>query len=141
MSTVYLGIGSNLGDRKKNIEDALLYLETEGIDVIRCSSIIETDAVGGPPQPKFLNAVALCETDHSPEKFLKILQTIEKKLGRVRTIINGPRTIDLDILLFDDLRVSSPELTIPHPRMFNRDFVMIPLKEIAPELISSSQNS
>ena len=140
MSTVYLGIGSNLGDRKKNIEDALLYLETEGIDVIRCSSIIETNAVGGPPQPKFLNAVAFCETDHSPQEFLKVLLTIEKNLGRERTVTNGPRTIDLDILLFDDLSISTPELTIPHPRMFKRDFVMTPLKEIAPELISLSKS-
>ena len=135
MAIVHIGIGSNLGDREKNIEDALLNIEMEGIDIIRSSSLIETVPVDGPEQPKFLNGVIQCETDHSPEKLLKILQSIEQKLGRVRTVVNGPRTIDLDILLYDDLCLSTLELTIPHPRMLRREFVMKPLNEVAPDIV------
>ncbi|MBF0521861.1 MAG: 2-amino-4-hydroxy-6-hydroxymethyldihydropteridine diphosphokinase [Candidatus Omnitrophica bacterium] len=136
MSIVFLGLGSNIGIRQKNITDALDSLECCGVHIQKCSTIIETEPVGGPPQGKFLNAVAKAETLLTPEKLLKETQTIEKKLGRLKTVINGPRTIDIDILLYDDLRISMPELTIPHPRMFEREFVLKPLSEIAPEIIN-----
>jgi len=135
MATVFLGIGSNLGDRYDNIRQSLSLLEENGVKVLRCSTIIETDPVDGPPQDKYLNAVIKCDTDLAPEQLLGSLQNIEKSLGRTRDLLNGPRTIDLDILLYDDMTMQTPSLTIPHPRMFQRDFVMEPLKEIAPDFV------
>lgn len=134
MAHVYLGIGSNLGDRRKHIDEALSALKEAGITVHKVSSLIETAPVGGPPQGLFLNGAAHIETHLSPEKLLHLLKNIEKKLGRVKTIKNGPRTIDLDILLFENVAVNIAELTIPHPRMKHRDFVLLPLKEIAPDI-------
>jgi 2-amino-4-hydroxy-6-hydroxymethyldihydropteridine diphosphokinase len=134
LETVYLGLGSNLGNRKKNIESAISELNNAGIKVERISSLVETDPVGGPPQGKFLNAVIKAKTSFSPEDLLEKLKHIEKMLGRKKTIVNGPRTIDIDILLYSRLKVSTPQLTIPHPRMFTRPFVMEPLKEIEPEI-------
>ena len=135
MATIYLGLGSNLGDRHKNIASAVECLNQNGITIKKLSTIIETDPVGGPKdQGKFLNAVAKAETNLSPENLRNTLKTIEQTLGRVKTAKNGPRTIDLDILLYDMDVVNTSELIIPHPRMLNRDFVMIPLKEIAPDL-------
>lgn len=134
MSIVYIGIGSNLGNRKKNIETAFSILEERGIHILKISSLIETDPLDGPAQEKFLNAVIKTETYLSPQELLTQLKSIEKRLGRVPTVRNGPRTIDLDILLYDQLTLNTSQLTIPHPRMFLRDFVMTPLKEIAPEM-------
>jgi len=122
MSLAYIGIGSNLGNRKENIGKALSLMQECGIKILKRSSVIETDPVGGPPQGKFFNAVIKIETELEPIELLKVLQNIEKKLGRIRTVINGPRTIDLDILLYDNLALKTPELTIPHPRMFEREF-------------------
>lgn len=113
---------------------AIRRLEDNNIRIRKRSSLIETDPVGGPPQGKFLNGVLEAATDLSPENLLKCLKTIEQELGRSATIRNGPRTIDLDILLYDDLRVETEELTIPHPRMKEREFVMRPLNEIDPDL-------
>ena len=141
MATVYLGIGSNLNDRRKNIDQALALLQEKGGEVLRCSTIIETDPVGGPPQNKFLNGVVQIQTELSPQKLLKVLKEIEITLKRTRTEINGPRTIDLDILLYDNLHINTNELTIPHPRMFDRDFVMKPLREIAPEITRSETHA
>ena len=132
---MFLALGSNLGDRPKNIQSAIECLQKNEIAVEKISSVIETDPVGGPPQDKYLNAVIQCKTEQSPTQLLKTLQSIETKLGRERTVKNGPRTIDLDILLYDNVIVSLEGLTIPHPRMFDREFVMIPLKEIAPEVV------
>jgi len=141
LATVYLGIGSNLNDRRKNIDQALALLQEKGGEVLRCSTIIETDPVGGPPQNKFLNGVVQIQTELSPQKLLKVLKEIEITLKRTRTEINGPRTIDLDILLYDNLHINTNELTIPHPRMFDRDFVMKPLREIAPEITRSETHA
>jgi 2-amino-4-hydroxy-6-hydroxymethyldihydropteridine diphosphokinase len=138
LAIVYLGLGSNLGDRSKNINDAVTMLEANGIRSIKLSTIIETDPVGGPPQGLFLNAALKAETDHSPLRVLEISQNIEKQLGRIRTIKDGPRTIDIDILIYEGVKMDTPELTIPHPRMHQRDFVIKPLREIAPELATSS---
>jgi 2-amino-4-hydroxy-6-hydroxymethyldihydropteridine diphosphokinase len=130
---VYIGVGSNLGNRRQNIRQALNLLDqTPGIRVKKISSISETDPVGGPRQGKYLNAVASISTTVTPAKLLKTLQAIEKQLGRVRTIKNGPRTIDLDILLYGNRGIKTKRLTIPHPRMFERDFILKPLLEIHP---------
>jgi 2-amino-4-hydroxy-6-hydroxymethyldihydropteridine diphosphokinase len=127
----YISIGSNLGDRKKHIESAIEKLEeTEKIEVKRVSGIYETKPVGGPKQGKYLNGAIEIETGLGPRELLTKLQDIEKQLGRKRTIKNGPRTIDLDILLYGDSNIDEPDLKIPHPRMRERDFVMKPLKEI-----------
>ena len=133
MATAYLGIGSNMGDRKQHIHDALNLLEQKNITVIAVSSLIETDPVGGPPQGPFLNGAIKIETDRSPHDLLSCLKSIEHLLGRRPSIKNGPRPIDIDILLYNNDTIKTPTLTIPHPRMAERDFVMQPLKEIIDE--------
>ncbi len=138
MPIVFLGLGSNLGDRSKYIHDALDLLGAAGIRALRLSHIVETDPVGGPPQGLFLNAVLKAETDLSPEEVLRISQGIENRLGRVREAVHGPRTIDIDILLYDSRRINIPGLIIPHPKMWERDFVMIPLQEIDPTITTFS---
>lgn len=134
MAVVYLGLGSNVGDRAEFIQRAVQELEARGIQIQKLSSVIETDPVGGPAQEKYLNAVVEGITVLSPEDLLETVREVETLLGRVRNVRNGPRTIDVDILLYDHIQMSAPLLTIPHPRMFSRDFVLIPLKEIAPHL-------
>lgn len=135
MPTVYIAFGSNLGDRQKNIDRAIALLnKTDKVTVKKISSIYETDPVGGPKQGKFLNGVAEINTTLGPEALLEVLNKIEGQLERVRTEHWGPRTIDLDILLYGDLNVKKENLIIPHPRMMERGFVLNPLKEIAPQL-------
>ncbi len=129
MALVYLGLGSNLGDRLENIQNAI-HLVSKRISVEKISTIIETDPIGGPPQGKYLNAVLKARTGLSAYKLLKITQGIENVFGRVRTIKNAPRTIDIDILLYDDVHINDEDLIIPHPRMLERTFVMKPLEEI-----------
>lgn len=132
---VYLALGANLGQREKNIAAALNALQhTKGVSVEAVSSLYETDPVGGPPdQPRFMNAAAKLSTDLAPERLLAVLQQIEFSLGRRRGERWGPREIDLDILLYDNLVTSEDGLTIPHPLMHERRFVMEPLAEIAPK--------
>jgi 2-amino-4-hydroxy-6-hydroxymethyldihydropteridine diphosphokinase len=132
MSIAYLALGSNLGDRNKYITDAIGLLKASGVRVLKLSTIIETDPVGGPEQGKYLNAVLKAETNLLPEDLHCLTQSIEHRLGRLRKERNGPRTIDIDILLYDDIKLVSRNLQIPHPRMFEREFVMKPLLEIAP---------
>ncbi len=133
-TTVYIGIGANLGDRRQNIEEAIWMLDEVGeTEVKKFSSLIETEPEGGPPQGKFLNAAAEIATMLSPFELLRKLQEIEMKLGRTREVRWGPRTIDLDILLYGNEIIDTEILRVPHPRMLDRDFVMIPLTEIAPE--------
>ncbi len=127
----YIGIGSNLGDREKYIENAIEKLKNiEGVEVKRVSNIHETEPVGGPRQGKYLNAAIEIETGLKPRELLVKLQDIEKQLGRKRTVKDAPRTIDLDILLYGDNKIDEPDLKIPHPGMREREFVMKPLKEI-----------
>jgi 2-amino-4-hydroxy-6-hydroxymethyldihydropteridine diphosphokinase len=134
LASVFLALGSNLGNRRHNIEKALHLLKEKGIIVEKMSSIIETDPVGGPPhQEQYLNAVIQVETKSSPVELLQTLQSIELQLGRTRDVVHGARTIDLDILFYDNLKINTPQLTIPHPRMGQRFFVLEPLKEISPE--------
>ena len=131
MTTCYIGIGSNLGDRYGHIDAAIGELKkTEGVVVKRTSSIYETDAVSAIPQGKFLNGVIEIETTLAPQGLLKTLNALEKKLGRARTARNGPRTIDLDILYYGDDRFDTPSLTIPHPRIEEREFVLRGLREL-----------
>ena len=134
MATVYLALGSNVGDRHSSIQRAVEALNAAGILVEGVSTIIETEPVGGPAQGKFLNAVLKARTDLSPQTLHSLTKRIETDLGRVHREVNGPREIDIDILLYDDLTLDLPNLTIPHPRMLARKFVMGPLREIAPEL-------
>lgn len=133
----YIGLGANLGRREKTITAALNALETtREIEVASVSSLYETDPVGGPPgQPKFLNAAAHLRTTLSPERLLKVCIRIEEALGRRRDVHWGPRTIDLDLLLYDREIRASAELTLPHPFLHERRFVLEPLAEIAPELV------
>lgn len=131
MTTCYIGIGSNLGDRRKFIDSAVEELtRTRGIAVKRTSSIYETEPVGAVAQGKFLNGVLEIETSLAAEDLLRELNRIEALLGRKRSIPNGPRTIDLDILYYGDESVRSAVLTIPHPRLGEREFVLKGLREL-----------
>lgn len=135
MATAYIALGSNLGDKKANLTTALFYLVREPRIILeKLSSFMETKPYGVTDQPDFLNGCCRIWTDLSPRQLLTALQAIEKKMGRVRTRRWGERNIDLDILLYDDITVNEPDLTIPHPDMKNRDFVMKPLQEIAPDV-------
>jgi 2-amino-4-hydroxy-6-hydroxymethyldihydropteridine diphosphokinase len=137
-SIAYIGIGSNLGDRSARILQAVnMADETEGIRVRRVSQIIETEPVGPVQQGKFLNGVMEIETDLPPVELLAALQEIERALGRDRQAEQrwGPRTCDLDILLVGQVVMETAELTIPHPRMHDRLFVLRPLAEIAPDVV------
>jgi 2-amino-4-hydroxy-6-hydroxymethyldihydropteridine diphosphokinase len=137
MAIVYLALGSNLGDRLEYINKAVEGLEACGMKVLKFSTVIETDPVGGVPQDKYLNAVLKASTHFSPEELHVITRGIERKLGRIEKNTGGPRVIDIDILLYDDIKLITPSLLIPHPRMFERSFVMQPLEEIDPALCAS----
>ena len=139
---VYLGLGSNLGDREENIKRAIALIHERVGEVVRQSSLIETGPWGFESDHPFLNGVILCETVCTPRQVLKATQKIERELGRKKktTLLShlspltshlySDRPIDIDILLYDDLTVNEPDLKIPHPLMHERDFVMIPLREI-----------
>ncbi|HOU37107.1 MAG TPA: 2-amino-4-hydroxy-6-hydroxymethyldihydropteridine diphosphokinase [Candidatus Omnitrophota bacterium] len=138
MVVCYIGLGSNLGDRRHYINAALKKMKLlTRTKVRKISGVIETLPEGGPPQGPYLNAVAEIETDLGPYQLLAELQNIESSLGRVRTMVNGPRTIDLDILIYGDIRMREEALCIPHPRMLERKFVLVPLEEIAPKAIEA----
>lgn len=134
MTALYLGLGSNIGNRDANIRQALDQLQTDDLRLLRVSSLYETEPMGFQDQPWFLNQVAEFETELSPPQLLKQIQAVEKTLGRKREIVNGPRTIDIDILLFGDVIMNTAELTIPHPRYRERLFVLEPLLELNPAL-------
>jgi 2-amino-4-hydroxy-6-hydroxymethyldihydropteridine diphosphokinase len=136
MPAAFIGIGSNLDDRERAIEDALRLLNAHaGIDVVAVSAIRETDPVGVVDQPRFLNAAARLETRLSPRQLLDRLLGIERELGRVRIERDGPRTIDLDLLVYGDEVVDEPGLRVPHPRLHERRFVLEPLNDLDPDLI------
>ena len=130
-STVYLSLGSNLGDRETNLRDAIARLRTEG--QVSVSSFYETQPVEFTDQAWFFNCAAALETRQTPEQLMAAILNIEQQMGRQRIQKKGPRIIDIDILLVGDLILESPELTIPHPAMHKRRFVLKPLAEIAPE--------
>jgi 2-amino-4-hydroxy-6-hydroxymethyldihydropteridine diphosphokinase len=135
MSSAYIGVGSNLGDRKRAIEDALRLLDAhQGIGVVAVSKIRETDPVGVVEQPRFLNAAARLETNLPPRVLLSRLLGVEHELGRVRTERYGPRIIDLDLLVYDGEVVDEPGLRVPHPHLHERRFVLEPLNDLDPNL-------
>lgn len=133
MHTVYLGLGSNLGDRERNLREAIRLISDRVGRVTRQSSFIETKPWGYESTHQYTNAVILCETAKTPREVLLLTQQIERDMGRKTKSVAGgyaDRTLDIDILLYDDLIVDEPDLKIPHPLMHQRDFVMIPLREI-----------
>ena len=135
MSTAYVALGSNLGDREENLRNALKHLEANGVRVVKVSTFIETEPYGVTDQPGFVNAVCQVETELEPLELLRLLLKIELEMGRVRIRRWGERNIELDLLLYEDACVVSDELTLPHPDMQNRDFVLLPLAEIAGEVL------
>lgn len=136
----YIGLGANLGDRLGNIDRAVELLgDTDGIAVMKVSSVVETAAVGGPPDsPHYLNAAAELQTTLPAHPLLHRMLQIERELGRIRRTRWEPRPIDLDLLLYGDHILSSDELVVPHPLMHERRFVLAPLAEIAPEVVHPS---
>jgi len=134
VKTVYLALGSNIGDRESNLRAAILSLSAAGIAVLRESPIYETEPVGYANQGWFLNMVVEAGTALFPMQLLTRTGKIERALGRVRTVPNGPRTIDIDVLLYANAVVRTPRLEIPHPRMQERRFVLAPLADLAPAL-------
>ena len=133
--TAYVALGSNLGDKEANLRRALELLEERGVEVVKTSSFICTEPYGVTDQPQFLNGVCEVRTSLVPLALLHTLLEIEQEMGRVRLRHWGERNIDLDLLLYEDVVMDTPELKLPHPDMQNRDFVLLPLAEIAPELV------
>lgn len=132
MSTAYIALGSNLGDKEKNLRRALLLLTQQGVEVVKVSSFITTEPYGVTDQPQFLNAVCEVRTNLKPLALLDVLLATELAMGRVRLRHWGERNIDLDLLLYGDVVMNTKRLRLPHPDMQNRDFVLLPLAEIAP---------
>lgn len=134
MPKVFLSLGSNRGDRLENLRRSLRRIAgIKGVEIKKLSSIYETEPVGFKEQRDFLNMVIEIWTELEPHHLLRTLQSIEKELGRERTFKGGPRTIDIDILYYGNLILNDPMLTIPHPEIENRRFVLVPLNEIAPK--------
>ncbi|MDQ0273071.1 2-amino-4-hydroxy-6-hydroxymethyldihydropteridine diphosphokinase [Cytobacillus purgationiresistens] len=141
MNVAYIGLGSNIGNRSENLNEAIKSLSLlEGISVVNYSSIYETDPVGYEDQDQFLNMVIQLETVMSPMQLLETCLQVEKNLGRKRLVRWGPRNIDLDILLYNHENIETEKLIIPHPRMQERAFVLIPLLEIQPDISLPEMN-
>jgi 2-amino-4-hydroxy-6-hydroxymethyldihydropteridine diphosphokinase len=143
MTLAFVGLGANLGEREETIRRAVKLLgDAPGVRVVGVSSLIETDPVGYLDQPRFVNAAAALETSLRPRELLELLLRIERELGRTRTGPRfGPRTIDLDVLLYGDEVVDEPGLSIPHPRLHERRFALEPLAELDRELVVPGQGS
>jgi 2-amino-4-hydroxy-6-hydroxymethyldihydropteridine diphosphokinase len=135
MSIVYIGIGSNLGNRRKNCRDAIELLKKKGVIVNKNSSFYKTEPWGIKDQPKFLNVAIEIETDLKPHDLLAVLKKVEDEIGRKKSYKWGPRLIDLDILFFGNIVIDEDNLKIPHPLMHEREFVLRPLQEIAPDMV------
>jgi 2-amino-4-hydroxy-6-hydroxymethyldihydropteridine diphosphokinase len=136
----YLALGSNVGDRQAHLQLAVDALaRTRGVLVAAVSRVYETAPVGGPPQDPFLNAVVAIDSELEPHELLAVAHEIEARAARVRTVRWGPRTLDVDVLLVGDIEVDDADLTIPHPRMWERDFVLAPLRDVAPELVAADR--
>ncbi len=135
-TTCYLSLGSNLGDRAANLADALRRLRNHPqLQILNVSSVYQTAPVGPQDQPDFYNIVAQVEANCTVKELLEIAQQVEQEMGRVREEHWGPRNIDIDILLYGTETIDTPELQVPHPQMMQRQFVLVPLAEIAPDLI------
>ncbi|HEX5096696.1 MAG TPA: 2-amino-4-hydroxy-6-hydroxymethyldihydropteridine diphosphokinase [Acidimicrobiia bacterium] len=136
MTQAFLALGSNLGDRAAHLQAAVDGLaRAPGTRVVAVSRVYETAPVGGPEQGAYLNAVVEVDTDLDPHALLAVGQQLERAAQRVRNERWGPRTLDVDVLLYDDLEIDSEDLVVPHPRMWERAFVLVPLRDIAPELV------
>ena len=133
--TAYVALGSNLGDKEANLRRALELLIERGVEIVKTSTFISTEPYGVTDQPTFLNGVCEVRTSLEPLELLHTLLEIEQEMGRVRLRHWGERNIDLDLLLYEDVVMDTPQLKLPHPDMQNRDFVLLPLAEIAPELV------
>ena len=134
----YLALGSNLGDRLAHLQGAVDALAAAGsVRIVAVSRVYETAPVGGPPQDAFLNAVVGIATELEPHPLLELAQRLERGAARERAERWGPRTLDVDVLLYDDLELDTPDLTIPHPRMWERGFVLAPLRDVAPDLVDA----
>jgi 2-amino-4-hydroxy-6-hydroxymethyldihydropteridine diphosphokinase len=129
---IVLALGSNLGDRESNLDQAISELE-KIIEITHLSTLHETAPVGGPKQGDYLNAVLIGETQLDPHELLALTSKIETKLGRVREVRNGPRTVDIDLIVFGALQIKTPDLELPHPRAHEREFVLAPWLEIDPD--------
>ena len=130
------GIGSNLGDRKGHLERAVTTIAaTSGVDVVGVSPLVETDPVGGPEQPDYLNAVVVVDTSRTAAELLAVAQRCESDAGRTRDVRWGPRTLDVDLLAYDQLELESTTLTLPHPRATQRAFVMVPWSAVDPDFV------
>lgn len=133
MSRAVLSIGSNLGDRLATMQSALALLAAAGVRTVAVSPVYETDPVGGPEQPDYLNAVVVAETELSPYELLDVVNAAEDGLGRKRSERWGPRTVDIDIVVFDDVVSHDASLTLPHPRVAERAFVIVPWSDVEPD--------
>jgi 2-amino-4-hydroxy-6-hydroxymethyldihydropteridine diphosphokinase len=131
----FLGLGSNLGDRRALLAEAVAALP----DVVAVSPLYETDPVGGPEQGAFLNLVVELDTDRTPRELLALCQQREQAAERVREVRWGPRTLDVDVLWVEGVEVDEPDLVVPHPRMWERRFVLAPLRDLAPDLVTEAQ--
>jgi 2-amino-4-hydroxy-6-hydroxymethyldihydropteridine diphosphokinase len=134
MATVYLALGSNIGDREKNLREAIRLLREAGLQITKISSFYETEPVDYLDQPWFLNGALEAQTEFSPTQLLTRLGAVESQMGSKKAFAKGPRLIDLDILLYGEATIKTPELQVPHPRMLRRNFVLVPLAEIAPTI-------
>lgn len=134
MAIVYIALGSNVGEREQNLREAIRRIGASGVRVTKTSSIYETEPVDYLDQPWFLNGVLEAQTELPAHELLATLRKIESEMGSKKPFAKGPRLIDLDILLYDDTTIHTPELDVPHPRMLLRNFVLVPLVEIAPYL-------
>lgn len=140
MTRAYLALGSNLGDRAAHLQHAVDGLAAAGgVEVVAVSHVYETTPVGGPPQPDYLNAVVAIETDLTPRRLLGLAQGLEAAAARVRGERWGPRSLDVDVLLVGDAVVSEPDLVVPHPRLRERRFVLVPLADVAPASVVEPQ--
>jgi len=138
LTKIYLGLGSNLGRRARNLSAARRRLRQKGVRIVRQSRVIETEPWGVADQPRFLNQVVEGEWSGTPRRLLAVAKEVEREGGRTKTVRWGPRVIDVDILLFGDRRVNSRDLVIPHPRIAERPFVVEPLKELGVNLAGRS---
>ena len=137
MSRVFIGVGSNQGDRLSLVSQAVKLLGgTDGVRLLRMATILETEPIGGPPQEPFLNTVVELDTTRTPQELLALLKDIERTLGRLPSAVRWvARPIDLDLLLYGDRIIHEPNLTVPHPRLHERGFVLEPLAQLVPELV------
>jgi len=135
MNKIFLITGGNIGNRKKNLETAATLIQDQIGTIVKSSKIYETDAWGITDQPAFYNQVHIVESNFSAKEILNKILNIEEKMGRVRTVKNAARIIDIDILFFNNEIINKPNLNVPHPQIINRRFVLMPLNELAPEMI------